>query len=254
MPFVVIQLWLLGSWARWRWHQGTTVGPLGVVRLLARETKAVYLLGFYHLRGLGRTGLRRIDNNARPVLCVHGITQNGTNMWGVRRVLALVGRPSMAVHLGRPFQSLDGYTPSVIRGLEHLLEVHDRVDVVCHSMGGVILRKALAFRPDLAARVHRIVTLGSPHLGTHSARGFEWFSHDVRALATGSKELARLPGFAALAPQATVTTVSAGWDVVVFPHAHAHLPDTHNVHIGELGHAGLITDPRAMQVITEGLR
>ncbi|MCO4746135.1 MAG: hypothetical protein KC912_15165 [Proteobacteria bacterium] len=249
-----IQLWLFGSWLRWRVHMGTKVGPVGLARLITLETSSVLVIASYYLRALGRSGLRVPDQPVgRPVLCVHGITQNGTNMWGVRMELEARGRPTLAVHLGRPFQRLDGYVPRLVHGLEVLLDLHESVDVVCHSMGGVILRKALAARPDLAERIYRITTLGSPHAGTHAARGLEWVAHDVRGLAKNSAELEALPSFAELAPQALVTTVSAEWDVIVYPIEHAHLPGTRELRIPEIGHCGLITDKRALKAVGDSL-
>ena len=43
------------------------------------------------------------------------------------------------------------------------------MDVVAHSMGGLVSRLALR-DPKTAARVHTLVTLGTPHRGTHAAR------------------------------------------------------------------------------------
>lgn len=256
LAFIGVQAWLALSWARWRWVTGETarVGPVGVIRLLLRETRAVYVIASYYVRAIGRSGLRiPRQPQGRPVLAVHGFTQNATNMWGVRMELERRGRPTLAVHLGRPLQGLDGYVPRLVQGLRVLLDLHESVDVVCHSMGGVILRKALAAHPELAQRVHHIVTLGSPHRGTHAAVGFEWLSADVRGLALGSAELDALPTLAELAPHALITTVSGAWDLVCYPEEGVHEPRSKTVRLAELGHCGLIVDRRALGVVAEAV-
>ncbi|TNE88945.1 MAG: hypothetical protein EP330_13115 [Deltaproteobacteria bacterium] len=254
VAFVGIELWLLFSWARWRWLLGNDarVGIVGVLRMLARETRAVYVIASYYVRAIGRTGLRVPPQpQGRPVLAVHGFTQNGTNMWGIRQEFERRGRPTLAVHLGRPLQALERYTPRVVQGLQALLDLHEEVDVVCHSMGGVVLRLALAERPDLAERVRVIVTLGSPHLGTHYARGLEWVSADTRQLATGSRDLDGLPALGELAPNARVLTVSGGMDLIVYPNTHSHEQGGEELHFPHLGHCGLIVDGKAVRRIAD---
>ena len=44
-----------------------------------------------------------------------------------------------------------------------------QVVVMAHSMGGLVSRYAMNTNPDFAARVHRLVTLGSPHQGSQGA-------------------------------------------------------------------------------------
>ncbi|MBR6022471.1 MAG: hypothetical protein IK066_08655, partial [Kiritimatiellae bacterium] len=44
-----------------------------------------------------------------------------------------------------------------------------QVVIMAHSMGGLVSRYAMNINPTFAARVHRLVTLGSPHLGAQGA-------------------------------------------------------------------------------------
>lgn len=247
-----VLLWLGASWARWRWELGATVGlgPAAVVRMLWRETAAILVVASYAVRGLGRSRLMvPPEPTGRPVLCVHGFTQNGTNFWGLRRALHARGLPSRAVDLGLPFRSIERYVPRLIRGLEELLETNPNVDVVCHSMGGVVLRAALAKRPDLAGRLRTVITLGSPHRGTRYATGFEWFSADTRQLAWESPLLSRLPSLRQLAPDAHILTISAAWDLIVYPHSSSHEQGGRELHLAGLGHCGLLTHASAVQAV-----
>ncbi|MFN7146826.1 MAG: hypothetical protein ACK4YP_23835, partial [Myxococcota bacterium] len=78
--------------------------PLGaLVRYVLREGFAMLTLGWWQLRAARRDGLLPAEGpeTGPPVLCVHGITQAGSNLWGIRRALARRGRDSLAVSLGR---------------------------------------------------------------------------------------------------------------------------------------------------------
>lgn len=44
-----------------------------------------------------------------------------------------------------------------------------QVVVMAHSMGGLVSRYAMNTNPDFAAKVHRLITLGSPHQGSQGA-------------------------------------------------------------------------------------
>ena len=59
VAFIGIELWLLGSWLRWRWTLGAQarLGPTGVLKMLVRETQAVYVIASWYVRALGRSGV-----------------------------------------------------------------------------------------------------------------------------------------------------------------------------------------------------
>lgn len=68
------------------------------------------------------------------------------------------------------------------------------VDLVCHSMGGLVMREALlamhAADPGSAARlVHRVVTLGTPHRGIAFQRLPRWLVESLPGVSGGSDEL-----------------------------------------------------------------
>jgi pimeloyl-ACP methyl ester carboxylesterase len=224
-----------------------------VLRLHLREAWAWGVLAAWAVRAALRDRLHvPAGADGPPVLCVHGFTQNGTNFWGIRRELHARRRATRAVFLGRPFQPLVGYMPALERALDELVgRFPDRpVDVVCHSMGGVILRLVLARRQDLAGRIGRIVTLGSPHRGTASPRGVAWFA-DVRELSRRSPVLAHLPGLPELAPAARLTTIASTRDFIVYPHDSALVPGAEQALFHDVGHAGLLVHP---EVVAEVVR
>ncbi|ATL29908.1 putative secreted lipase [Streptomyces formicae] len=111
----------------------------------------------------------RLPPDARPpVLLLHGFIDN-------RSVFVLLRR-ALAQHGGRRVESLN-YSPLTCdvrtaaellgRHIEELCERtgHARVDVVGHSLGGLIARY-YAQRLGGDVRVRTLVTLGTPHTGT----------------------------------------------------------------------------------------
>lgn len=248
--------WLLFSLVRWRGyvrHKGLDVPSPGLRELL-QEVRAVLSLAWWHVRALGRDGLRVPEvEQGPPVLCVHGFTQNGTNFWGLRRALFRRGRASRAVSLGLPGRSVERYALRLRRAILELADRYERFDVVAHSLGGVILRHVLSTEPLLAARIGRIITLGSPHRGTAYSRGLPVFLlPEVVQIARRSTWLAELPALGEIAPQARRFTVAGLHDLVVYPADTCHEPGAVSVEM-QVGHAGLLARPEVIDLVVAAL-
>src|SRR5690606_3512219 len=113
LPVVVFVAWaLLAQGMAFAWHRRHDLpsggSPVEVVQAWLREAWAFVVVGSWHVTGWGRDGLIRPigEVTGRPVLLVHGFTQNGTNWWGLRRRLRACGHASVAVSLGRPLRSV----------------------------------------------------------------------------------------------------------------------------------------------------
>nr|WP_319318814.1 alpha/beta fold hydrolase [Streptomyces europaeiscabiei] len=128
-----------------------------------------------------------------PVVLLHGFIDN-------RSVFVLLRR-SLAQHGGRHIESLN-YSPLTcdIRAAAELLGNHiedicertgqEQVDVVCHSLGGLIARYYVQ-RLGGDHRVRTLVTLGTPHGGTRAVPLAD--AHPiVRQMRPGSKVLEEL--------------------------------------------------------------
>jgi pimeloyl-ACP methyl ester carboxylesterase len=244
--------------ASYRRHKGLPPRDrtaLGWGRVWAREVRALWLAQAWHLRLVGahRRWVPRQIHGA-PVLCVHGFTQNGTNFLRIQRRLLALGRPSAAVLLGYPPRPIARYAAILEARLAALCADFDGpVDVVGHSMGGLVLRLVLTARPDLRARIGRVVTLGSPHHGTASGRGMLLFP-EVRFMARRSAELAALPHLPELLPHARIVNVGSEDDSTVYPVETTFEPGAEHVRLDGLGHAGILVDEGAIDVVLDALQ
>ena len=189
-----------------------------------------------------------------PVLCVHGFHMTGSCMWGIRRRLEELGRPTQSVFLGEPYRSADLYAKALARAMRDLQRSFEGegFDVVAHSMGGLITRKVLAEEPALATDARRIVTLGSPHHGTGLLSWIR-FGPVYEMMSLESEFIRNLPDFRVSAPNAVVTTVATEQDLIVYPLDTCFLPGSREVTLNGLGHLGLLTDPEAIEVVAEAL-
>jgi pimeloyl-ACP methyl ester carboxylesterase len=145
--------------------------PFGVA-----QEKAAVEFDRYSLRDLPpvRRGLVIGDVEAAgtPILLVHGMVDNRSIFTVLRRALRRRGFGriwTMNYHVLT--HDLRTAARRLAATVESICEQtgYERLHVVGHSMGGVVARYYVQ-RMGGDARVHTLVTLGSPHQGTHAAR------------------------------------------------------------------------------------
>jgi pimeloyl-ACP methyl ester carboxylesterase len=244
-------LFMLGRWATYHRFKQLERPPFSwgpFTRWLRAELWSFVMLGWWSLTAGRRDGLLEPDGapTGPPVLCIHGITQAGSNFWGLRQELRRRGRPTRAVSYGRVRRSLLAHVPPVAAVLREMT-ADGPIDVVAHSMGGIVLRLALAQNPEIAPRIRRVITLASPHFGTAAGRGFR-FVPTVGELGRRSATLRDLPCFS---DGTRVTTFAAGRDIVVYPLQTCHLPGARTIDLPDSGHTGLLTQTSAIRRIAD---
>ncbi len=240
------------AYHRWKGRRTPRFPPSAVIR----EVGGLLQLGWWSWRAFWSDGLRQpVEITGRPVVAIHGYSQNASNLWGVRRALEARGRPTVGISMVHRFARLPRYVDRLEARLDALGEaLGDSFDVVAHSMGAVVLRMLLVRRPDLRPRIRRVVTLGAPHRGTAAVRGLGWTGvPELRALHRRSALLAALPGLRELLPHATITSVAGTTDVIVYPFEDSLEPDTQRIVLRGHGHAGLLTSPEALAAVADAL-
>lgn len=239
---------------------GQTPPPLGLIGGLAfyvQVVTSVLIVAAWTVRRLLSNGLRNpaAGRTAPPVLFVHGFHMTGGAMWGLRSTVERDGHPTQAVHLGLPYRSAEAYALPLTTVLERLVDrfPDQPIDVVAHSMGGLVLRHVLAREPGLARHLGRVVTLGSPHRGTAFVRWHQ--GGPVYAMMGRDCDYIRdLPTIASTAPHAQVTTVASRLDMVVYPLDTAHLDDAEQITVDDVSHIGLLTDRAVAELTARALR
>jgi len=188
---------------------------------------------------------RSSDNTACLVL-IHGFVCNRGFWLPWMRALQARGRPYVSVNLEPVFGSIDDYVPQVEAAVARAQALSGRpVVLLCHSMGGLAARAWAVTQPDLAQRVARIITLGSPHQGTWLGR----FSHtpNGQEMRLNSEWLLRLQAREAqMRPHHTYADFICWYsnaDNIVMPAHTARLPGADNRLLPGWPHVGLAFAP-----------
>lgn len=177
-----------------------------------------------------------------PILLVHGLVDNRSVFTLLRRTLRRRGFGRVIPFNYSPFtQDVRTAAARLARLVEKTCEEtgYERVHVVGHSLGGVVARYYVQ-RMGGDARVHTLVTLGSPHSGTLAAHLLP--SRLVRQLRPGSALMQEL----ATPARGCRTRFVAFWsdlDQLIVPKRAARIshPDlsVRNVLLRGVGHMSL---------------
>jgi pimeloyl-ACP methyl ester carboxylesterase len=216
--------------------------------LIAQEAlgvAAAAVLFPFGVRPSGRRTPRQPDQ--RTVVLVHGYLANRSTLFPVAAYLRLRGVKQV---LSFNYRSGSGVEQAAL-GLRDYLRRHvrgGRIDLVCHSLGGLVAR---VYIQELggARRVDRCITLGTPHRGTYNSY---WLSSRVGSeLRPDSPLLSRLHASRANAPGVRFLSLVAGSDNLVVPRVFAsHEQETH---VPDLGHVSMLFSPRVLRMIGDYL-
>jgi pimeloyl-ACP methyl ester carboxylesterase len=174
-------------------------------------------------------GLRR-----RGVVFVHGFVCN-RGLWNpLMNKLRAANVPFIAVNLEPVFGSVDQYASIIDSAVQRMTDASGKIPViVAHSMGGLAVRAWLnAFQAD--ARVHHVITIGTPHHGTFLARFA--FSPNARQMSLSSAWRQRLAASEPAQRFSRFTCFYGNCDNVVFPASTATMPCADNRHLPGVAH------------------
>jgi pimeloyl-ACP methyl ester carboxylesterase len=199
-----------------------------------------------------------------PVVAVHGVWMRGTAMRVLRRRLEASGfavhvfsYPSVSADLTANATSLAAFIESV---------PGDRVHVVAHSLGGVLVR-AMLERTALA-RLGRVVCLGSPFGGSRTAARVARLPGGARLIGRSLNDLLARGGFDAWRAPHEVGII-AGRVPLGFGRlfgrfgepndgtvaiAETHLADAHDHIVLPVAHMALLWSPEVARQVLHFLR
>jgi len=191
------------------------------------------------------------DPELPPVVLVHGIFSSGDDMERLARHLRSKARevfqPTLTPNRGHaPIEDLSrqfaGFITQNLAGRSF--------DLIGFSMGGLIARHYLQ-RLGGIARVKRLITMATPHHGTHTARLGSlpgWVQ-----MRPGSEFLRDLAGDADLLRAIPFTSFYTPVDAVIVPARSSVMPQARNVCIWAAMHPSFILERRCIRAVAAAL-
>jgi triacylglycerol lipase len=196
-----------------------------------------------------------IAASGTPIVLVHGIGDNRSAFAVLRRTLRRRGYGRITTVNYSPLTSdVRSAAEHLSRHVERVCSQtgYEQVFVVGHSLGGIIARYYVQ-RLGGDHRVNTVITLGSPHAGTHTARLLPL--KVTRQLRPGSDLMAELA-----LPSDCVTRFVAIYsdrDEVVVPSSSASLehPDLSvtRIKVHGIGHLSLLVDSGVVHAVADAL-
>jgi pimeloyl-ACP methyl ester carboxylesterase len=215
-------------------------------------------LGLTSLTARRRPPERLEPDGHRPMICVPGLGGHPGNFLPLRLFLRLAGR-TRTYALGFPGgATLEEMAAHLSDHIRQVLAVNDlgpdaQVDVVTHSLGGLVAR--LALEDDATrARVATLVTMAAPHAGSHLAR-YGAFSNSLH-LRPDSPVLARLARQLPWRGPPEQPRLVALWsraDVVLLPADTARVEGAENVELEGFTHYSYLLHPAGWRVVARAL-
>ena len=195
--------------------------------------------------------LEAVPGGSRGVVFVHGFVCNRGfwNPWMKR--LRARDVPFVAVNLEPLFDSISRYVDTIESAVRRVESVTGRRPViVAHSMGGLAVRAWLD-KFDGDHRVHRIVTIGTPHGGTWLARYGR--TVNTREMALKSRWLADLALQSPTCRPALFTCFYGNCDNIVFPATSGMLAGADNRHLPATAHVHMAFQPAVFNEVSRWL-
>ena len=179
-----------------------------------------------------------------PILLVHGYGCSRGVWWLLRRRLEAAGHSVASISLTPPYTAMGKLEPQLHARIEALCAEtgSPQVQLVGHSMGGLICRSYLARHGN--QRVSRLITLATPHHGTELAR--IGFGRNAREMEPDSLWLKDMAG-----EKLTVPTISLrnAYDNYVMPQDTQRLTDARDIELPPVGHLAMLYDRQVADLL-----
>jgi triacylglycerol lipase len=193
-----------------------------------------------------------------PVILVHGYGHNRSGWFVLERALCDAGFTSVHT-LNYSAFGRDGVPELAERLARRVDDVRrltgaDKVHMVGHSLGGILLRW---YVQELGGDrvVDTAITIASPHEGTVTALG--WVGNAIRDLRPGSAVVRRLAEGARQTPVSWVAMYS-NLDLLVQPAVSAQLRSpalaATNIFVKDHGHVAIMSSPKVTRDVVDRLR
>ena len=191
----------------------------------------------------------RSDAIRNPVVLVHGYGLNRACWTFFQTYLHTRGWEWVWAINHRPRSSpIPVYAKRLGRAIERLRDETgaDKVDLVCHSMGGIVAAYALK-EFGYAKYVRRMITLGTPWSGTKT-HIFGWM-REAADMSPDSEVIRTLADF-----QGDTIAIWSRHDHLMVPLESAAPDHAHTIEMKHLGHLEMVTSARVFRVVADALQ
>ncbi len=237
--------------------EGAINPVLGLAAIVPEATSFAVLVLTYPLRVVHDLAPFRAEAPGEtPILLVHGWGANSACFLGVQLWLKLRGHRNVyAVSYTPPVIRAEKLAKQLARHIDEALAATgaQKVHIVAHSMGGLLTRYAIK-NLGMADKVDKVISLGSPHLGSKLASFVPGGGNtpQMRYRSTFLTELAD----GGLTPGDGVRyySIYSEFDNFVLP-AHSSVLDgnAQNIHVPYHGHCALLYSPTVFSLVEECL-
>ena len=183
-----------------------------------------------------------------PVLLVHGYGLNRACFTFLQTYLHTRGWEWVwAINHAPRSSPIPVFAKRLGRSIEQLCEDSGvkQVDIVAHSMGGVVAAYALK-EFGYAPRVRRLITMGTPWAGT-KAHVFAWRREGID-VAPDSAVIRAIQGFSG-----ETTAIWSRYDHLAIPVESAAPPHADCIEVDNLGHQEMLTSARCFRLVANTL-
>lgn len=195
------------------------------------------------------------NGDETPVLMIHGYFQNASNYWLMKTRLRRDGWSHLyTLTLSPLWSSIIVLSQQVKTKIDEIMDKTGakRVDIVAHSMGGLVsryyIKKLMGDK-----NVSRLITLASPLAGTYTA--YLGIGTCAREMCPGSKFLKELDFRPEEFPQLSQTAIYSDLDELIIPYRSAATGKKEiDIFLPYIGHSALVYSPRAYQKVRERLK
>jgi triacylglycerol lipase len=199
--------------------------------------------------------LSQATHGQRAVILVHGFFCN-RGVWN--RCVPLLRRHAiahLALTLEPPFVGIDHHASALDDAIERARRATGVSPLlVCHSMGGLVARAWWrAHGATAAARVHRVITVGTPHQGAFTARLAR--AANARQMRQGGDWLAQLAAEEGAEGRGRhFTCFYSHCDNIALPASSGTLPGADNRHLVGWPHVAMIYAPQVWDEVLACVR
>jgi len=186
-----------------------------------------------------------------PLVFVHGLGGDRGNFLLMDKFLWLSGRKrSYRIHLN-PKSPITEMSRQLAGYITNVLDItgEPRVEIIAHSMGGVVSRMAI-LDFGLEKKVRTLITLGAPHNGTYPAR--YGCTDNILSLRPDSEIVTRLKK-AGWPKNVKGFTLWSKNDLLILPAESAKVDGACQIDMTPLTHFSYLFDPRSWIMVEKCL-